>query len=158
MQALKKGAVFFTGDYDYFLKIIESDPKESINDYEIILSSEEQKKLIRNQISEKVADHQSLLGTVSDASVYAIDNMVIDILAVDMSTDSSYKKNRIKLFEELFGEGRWIKSVDFSRRWFDGRKTKKIKLPTDIKGLNSVLNDIATRGTGVANILEQAAE
>jgi len=118
----------------------------------------ESKKFIRLTIEREVTDYKSLLGTTSDASSYALDDTVMDILAVEASADSSYKAARISLFEELHGEDSWQTAVTYSQAWFDKRKTKEIKLTTDVKGIQKVFEEVATRSTGVATILEQAAQ
>ena len=112
------------------------------------------KQALRKRISEKVGDPETLLGVVSDASAYAIDQTAMDILAVNSSADSSYKAARIRLHEEFYGENTWAKTVDFSQKWFDQRKDKTIRLPVDIKGIETVFEDIAKSGIGVTNELE----
>jgi len=116
------------------------------------------KDLVRSNITRNVADDKSLLGTISDAASYALDDTAMDILAVEASADSSYKAARISLFEELHGEDSWQTAVNHAQEWFDKRKTKEIKLTTDVKGIQEVFAEVATRSTGVAIILEQAAQ
>lgn len=133
---------------------MDESPVTEIDESNTEISPKDQ---VRNQIS-LIADDKSLLGTTSDAATYAVDDTAMDILAVANSADSSYKKERIALFEQLHGEGSWSNAVTFSKEWFDARKDRKIKLPIDVKGIASVFNDVAERGTGVAIILKKAAE
>jgi len=115
-----------------------------------------EKQALRRKITEKVGDSETLLGVVSDAGAYAIDQTVLDILAVNASADSSYKSARIKLHNEFYGKNSWEKTVKFSQQWFEQRKAKKIRLPVDIKGIENVFNDIAQAGIGVTNEIEAA--
>lgn len=125
-------------------------------DYDVILSADENRTVIRATIEEKVADDKSLLGTTADAASYALDDTAMDILAIEASADNSYKAARISLFQELHGTDSWKKAVTNAQKWFDLRKAGDIKLPSDVKGIQSVFTDVATRSTGVANILERA--
>jgi hypothetical protein len=114
------------------------------------------KQALRKRIEQKVGDPETLLGVVSDASAYAIDQTAMDILAVNTSADSSYKTARIRLHEEFYGADSWTKTVDFSQKWFEQRKAKQIRLPVDIKGIETVFADIAKSGIGVTNEIEAA--
>ena len=115
------------------------------------------KQALRNQITKKAGDAESLLGTTADAVAYAVDDISMDILAVAGSANSSYKEKRIELYNELHGDNAWDKAVVGAQNWFDNRKSGVVKLPIDVKGLASVMADVAAKGATVANILEQAA-
>jgi hypothetical protein len=116
------------------------------------------KEIIRTVILHNIADDKSLLGTTADAASYALDDTAIDILAVNASADSSYKSARIDLFEQLHGKDSWETAVSNAQSWFDKRKSGEIKLPPDVKGIESVFEDVATRSTGVATILQQSIQ
>ncbi|MDQ7091751.1 MAG: hypothetical protein Q9M50_14140 [Methylococcales bacterium] len=111
------------------------------------------KNIIRNKILE-IGDDKSFIGTISDAASYAIDNITMDTLALSNSADSSYKKERISLFEKLHGVNSFANAVIKSQEWFDKRVSKEIILPIDNKGVERVFNDLATRGHAVASILK----
>ena len=116
-----------------------------------------ERQLIRNKITNEAGDTKSLLGTVSDTASYMLDDTIMDVLAVEASADSSYKAKRISLYEELHGDDSWETVVTNAQSWFDKRKSGEIKLPSDVKSIESVFEDVATRSTGIANILEQVA-
>jgi len=113
------------------------------------------KDAMRTNIALKVGDDKSLLGTVSDAASYAIDDMAMSILALDNSDSSSYKTEKIELFEQLHGDNSWQTAVNNAQAWFDARKSGTIKLPPDVKGVANVFQEIATRSTGVTEEIEK---
>jgi len=119
------------------------------------LDQQEKKQFLRNKIQDGAGDVQSMLGTVSDVSAYTVDSLAVDILAVNNSGESSYKAERIRLFEELNGVG-WQKIVDIAEQWFNQRKAGEIRLPAIAKGIDKVFADVAKRSTNVADILQQA--
>ena len=112
------------------------------------------KEVLRTNIALKVGDDKSLLGTVSDAASYALDDVAMSVIALDSSDSSSYKTAKIELFEQLHGDNSWQIAVNNARAWFDARKNGTIKLPPDIKGISSVFQDIAARSTGVSAEIE----
>ena len=115
-----------------------------------------EREKLRQKITKTAGDTQSLLGTAADASAYAIDDVAMDILAVAGSANSSYKDKRIELYNELHGVDAWDKAVSATQSWFDGRKSGAIKLPIDIKGVETMMADVAAKGTGITQVLEQA--
>lgn len=116
-----------------------------------------QKHQLRQKIKREIADPESLLGTTSDATAYTLDDTAMDILAVENSANSSYKEQRMSLYEQLHGEGAWDRAVIATQSWFDARVAKQIKLTIDVKGLDNVMSDVATRSTQMTNLLETAA-
>ncbi len=115
-----------------------------------------EKQVLRKKITKNVGDTESLLGTTADAVAYAIDDISMDILAVAGSANSSYKDKRIELYNNLHGDNAWDKAVVAAQSWFDNRKSGVIKLPIDIKGVETVFADVAKNGTGVTNEIEAA--
>jgi len=113
------------------------------------------KDALRTKIELNVGDDKSLLGTVSDAASYAIDDIAMSILALDNSDSSSYKTAKIELFEQLHGDNSWQTAVNNAQRWFDARKNGTIKLPPDIKGIEAVFQEVAVRSTGVSAEIEK---
>lgn len=113
-----------------------------------------EKQKVRRKIEQSAGDLASLLGTTSDAAAYALDDTAMDLLAITESDNSSYKSARIRLFEEQHGKGSWEKATMAAQRWFDGRKANTIQLPIDVKGIDSVFADIATRSTSTTQALK----
>ena len=68
MQLLNKttGIVEYNGEYIQFPGIEAYQHKEISAEFEIILSNEEKRDLIREEISNKAGDNASLLGTTAD--------------------------------------------------------------------------------------------
>ncbi len=124
-------------------------------DVVIEYSETEQKTTMRQKIQASVADIPSLLGTTADASIVTIDNLVFDVLAVDRSASSSYKTQRITIYEEVHGSGSWKSAVAYATQWLEGRKSGAIKSPVDIKGAANVFAEVAQRATGVAQVFEE---
>ena len=114
-------------------------------------------KNLRQKITDEAGDLESIVGTTSDAAMIAIDNLAMDVLAIDKSAHSSYKEGRIELYEELHGEASWPRAVAGALQWFEGRKAGVIKSTVDVKGGTSALASIAQRSTAVANVLAAAS-
>ena len=152
------GIVEYNGPCNKFLGLAAYENSEVEHEFEIQLTDAEKMAILRSEITDKAGDQAALLGTASDATLIAIDNLAIDVLSVNKSANSSYKDARIELYEQLHGDGSWIKSVEAAKQWFEGRKANAIKSPVDVKGAASVFEKIAQRATAVACILEQTKD
>ena len=139
--------------------IFDIEKKNGLVDDESVKIAQKASRLqsIRKIIEKDAGDMSAIVGTSSDAAMIAIDNLAMDVLAIDKSAHSSYKEGRIELYEELHGEASWPRAVAGALQWFEGRKAGVIKSTVDVKGGTSVLASIAQRSTAVANVLAAAS-
>ena len=147
------GIVEYDGPCNKFLGLAAYEHSEVEADFEIRLTDAEKMDVMRSEITNKAGDQAALLGTASDATLISIDNLAIDVLAMDKSANSSYKEARIEFYEHLHGKDAWSKAVVEAKQWFEGRKAGVIRSPVDVKGGKSVFAKIAQRATAVADIL-----
>ena len=158
MQLLNKttGIVEYNGPIHHFQGVEAYHHPEVNAEFDILLSDDEKRDVVRQRIAQKAGDQPTILGTTSDAALIALDHLAMDILAIDKSaTTSSYKTARIALYEEWHGPGKWALAVADAHQWFQGRKAGVIKSPVDVKGQRA-LESIAQRSTAVAEVLAEA--
>ena len=149
------GIVEYNGPVDRF-QGVEAYHHPDVNaEFDILLSDDEKRDVVRQRITQKAGDQPTILGTTSDAALIALDHLSMDILAIDRSATSSYKTARIELYEEWHGGDKWALAVADANKWFQGRKAGVIKSPVDVKGQRA-LESIAKRSTAVAEVLAEA--
>lgn len=111
---------------------------------------------LRQQIAKDVADTESLLGTVSDATGLLIAIALADVVAMSSNTSfADYRKAKLDTLKLLSGD------ADIAT--LAGSALTQIKdgdavLTASLKGLDNVIDESLTRSTAVATILSQAAQ
>ncbi len=115
--------------------------KQNQKDYDIELSGDEIRSSIRKDISAKAGDTQAILGTTADAT---------QLLLYALCTITA-KLNKATSLAEVREATAEIEPM--ATAFLAKVATGKVKLPFMAKGLDSVVNDIETRATAVANVL-----
>ncbi len=116
--------------------------KQDSEDYDIELSGDEIRSSIRQDISAKAGDTQAILGTTADAT-----QLLLYVLCT--ITTKLNKATSLAEVREATAEIEPMATAFLAKV-----ATGKVKLPFMAKGLASVITDIETRATAVADVLQ----
>ena len=105
---------------------------------------------------DNVSASLSVAGKLGDAISLNTDAMVHDVIAISETSDTAYSQARIRLFDELHGEGSWVKAVEFANTWHAGRSAKVIVMPADDKGTEEVVGELVALGSFVKTTISDA--
>jgi hypothetical protein len=111
-------------------------------DYSIELEAQEQRSVIRQQISKAAGDNATLLGTTIDATQLLFYAFTSLIAKLNTATSLAQVREAAAPFADI--------STGFLSKVEDG----EVKLPFMIKGLESVVSDIEQLATAVAEVLQ----
>ena len=113
------------------------------------------KSAIRQHIGKNVADTQSLLGTVSDASGVLVAMAFADIVALENNTTfANYRTAKLAAYAALAGDA---DIVALATAALASIQNGDAKLTASLKGIENVITETLARSTAVATILAEAS-
>lgn len=133
---------------------------EYINSVLVEAGKSSDTKSVRSLIYNKVADPESILGTVADASQMLVLGQLVDLIALDSASSfEDYKTIKMQQLAGLSG-GDASNLVASAKDFLNKIETGDIKMPFLAKEgqATGVFADVAVRATGVADILIAAQE
>lgn len=135
-------------------------PQEVIDEAVAVEKTTQSRNAVRNSIYKNVADSDSMLGTVADASQMLVLGTLSDIVALDQASNfDEYKQIRMNLLAGMSG-GDASSLIASAKDFLAKVETGEIKMPFLAKEgqATGVFEDVAVRATGVANVLIAASE
>ncbi|RVU83836.1 hypothetical protein EOL70_13490 [Leucothrix sargassi] len=135
-------------------------PQETIDLAVSKQSSIDSVNKIRSAIYTDVADSDSMLGTVADASQMLVLGELVDLISLDEATSfEEYKQIKMNLLAGMSG-GDASDLIASAKSFLAKVETGEIKMPFLAKEgqATGVFEDVAVRATGVANVLIAASE
>lgn len=119
------------------------------------------KQQLRNAINADVGDMLSLLGSTNDVTQFLMLFAGADLVALTQTTDfDTYKQKRLALLTAINGtDGAMSELVQCVNQLLIDVQTGGVMLPFLLKNnrATGALTDLATRGNGVAQLLQQQA-
>ncbi len=111
---------------------------------------------LRRHIAKNVADTESLLGTVSDATGLLIAIALADVVALSSNTSfADYRKAKLDTLKLLAGDADIAALAGGALQQI---QSGDVVLTASLKGLENVITESLSRSTAVATILAQDAQ